>query len=116
MQRRIVERGGDSDRILSATTTLAGLALFPLAMALGLDVFMAIERTSGVGAGLGVGASFFILAITFWYVLEIVIRENRPMRERHDAKGTPLSAKVEHMLTEARVLIPGAQALLAFQL
>jgi Family of unknown function (DUF6328) len=103
MQHRIVERGEDSDRILSATTTLAGLALFPLAMALGLDVFMAIERTFGAGAGVGVGASFFILAISFWYVLEIVIRENKPMRERYYGKGTPLSAKVEQMLTEARV-------------
>jgi Family of unknown function (DUF6328) len=116
MQHRSVERGEGSDRILSATTTLAGLALLPLAMALGLDVFMAIERTFGVGAGVGVGASFFILAITFWYVLEIMIRENKPMRERHDGKGTPLSAKVEQMLTEARVIIPGAQALLGFQL
>lgn len=38
------------------------------------------------------------------------------MRERHDGTGTPLSAKVEQMLTEARVTIPGAQALLGFQL
>ncbi len=58
MQHRIVERGEDSDRILSATTTLAALALFPLAMALGLDVFMAIERTFGLGAGVGVGLRF----------------------------------------------------------
>jgi PncC family amidohydrolase len=116
MQHRIVERGEDSDRILSATTTLAALALFPLAMALGLDVFMAIERTFGLGAGMGLGASFFILAITFWYVLEFAIRENKPMRERHDGTGTPLSSKVEQMLTEARVIIPGAQALLGFQL
>src|SRR3984893_8679101 len=78
MQHRIVERGEDSDRILSATTMFAGLALFPLAMEFGLDVFMAIERTFGVGAGMGVCASFFILAITFWYVLEIMIRENNP--------------------------------------
>jgi Family of unknown function (DUF6328)/Integrase core domain len=58
MQHRIVERGEDSDRILSTTTTLAGLALFPLATALGLDVFMAIERTFGVGAGVARGRPF----------------------------------------------------------
>ncbi len=28
----------------------------------------------------------------------------------------PLSAKIEEMLTEARVVLPGAQALLGFQL
>jgi hypothetical protein len=38
------------------------------------------------------------------------------MRERHDGKGTLFSAKVEQMLIEARVIIPGAQALLGFQL
>jgi hypothetical protein len=31
-------------------------------------------------------------------------------------ESTPLSAKIDQMLTEARVVAPGAQALLAFQL
>jgi Family of unknown function (DUF6328) len=32
------------------------------------------------------------------------------------APDTPIGVRIEHMLTEARVLIPGAQALLGFQL
>jgi hypothetical protein len=32
------------------------------------------------------------------------------------ASSTPLSAKIEQMLTEARVVLPGAQALFGFQL
>ena len=47
MQHRLVERGEDTNRIHSATTTLAGLALMPLALALGLDVFTAVERSFG---------------------------------------------------------------------
>ena len=35
---------------------------------------------------------------------------------KRDDEGTPLHAKVEQMLTEARVLLPGAQALLGFQM
>jgi len=33
-----------------------------------------------------------------------------------EERETPIDVRVEHMLTEARVLLPGAQALLGFQL
>ena len=37
------------------------------------------------------------------------------MGVKHTEKPTPLSTKVDQLLTEARVIIPGAQALLGFQ-
>ena len=37
------------------------------------------------------------------------------MKKKEAEKPTPLSTKVEQLLTEARVIIPGAQALLGFQ-
>ena len=37
------------------------------------------------------------------------------MKQSEPAKATPLNAQVEQLLTEARVIIPGAQALLGFQ-
>jgi hypothetical protein len=37
-------------------------------------------------------------------------------RRSEKASGTPLNAKIEQMLTEARVVLPGAQALFGFQL
>jgi hypothetical protein len=114
MQHRIVARGEDTNRIHSATTALAGFALLPLAIALGLDV--AIERSFGATIGATVGGVFFALAIAFWYAFEMLVRENRSMRRKEAEEATPLSAKVEQMLTEARVIIPGAQALLGFQL
>jgi hypothetical protein len=115
MQHRIVERGEDTRRIHTATTVLAGWALLPLATALGLDTFLAMDRSFGPGVAVWAGASCFILAIALWYGLEILIRENSTM-QKEDEERAPLSAKVEQMLTEARVIIPGAQALLGFQL
>jgi hypothetical protein len=37
-------------------------------------------------------------------------------RRSEIASGTPLNAKIEQMLTEARVVLPGARALFGFQL
>jgi hypothetical protein len=36
--------------------------------------------------------------------------------QREEGASTPLHAKIEQMLTEARVVLPGAQALFGFQL
>jgi hypothetical protein len=115
MQHRIVERGEDTHRIHRATTVLAGWALLPLATALGLDTFLAMDRSFGPDVAVLAGALCFILAIALWYVLEILIKESGAM-QKEDEERAPLSAKVEQMLTEARVIIPGAQALLGFQL
>ena len=37
-------------------------------------------------------------------------------RQRGERPETPLHVKIDHLLTEARVILPGAQALLGFQL
>ena len=43
--------------------------------------------------------------------------ERQKARSEHDARETaPLHSRIEQMLTEARVILPGAQALLGFQL
>jgi len=61
---------------------------------------------------------------TFWYVLEsIELRrhhENKHLTEKKPGgekpERTTLRDKIEHVLTETRVVLPGAQALLGFQL
>lgn len=115
MQHRIVERGRDSPRMLSLVTLFGGLALLPLALALAFDVFIAIGRIGGGGWAAGVGASFFVLAIACWYALEFLIRKRPPM-SKEKSKPTSLETQVDQLLTEARLIIPGAQALLGFQL
>ena len=118
MQHRIIEQGQATNRILSATTLMVGLALLPFGVTLGIDLFVSIERLFGTAAGFWAGGLICSLAVLSWFVLELIIRARRkiPMREEDDTKPTPLEAKIEQMLTEARLIIPGAQALLGFQL
>jgi hypothetical protein len=118
MQHRIVERGEATARIHRTATLCAGWALLPLGASLGLDIFIVIGRHFGDAAGEAAGVMFSGLAMLLWFALAWLWRRNdlveKAMKPSHEK--TPLHAKVEQMLTEARILIPGAQALLGFQM
>jgi hypothetical protein len=117
MQHRIVERGQDSPGVLATATMFTGLALLPLSIALAFDVSIAMDRIGGPAWGLITGAGFFTLAMLCWYALAFSVkRRSRPMFEAKPPKPTPLETQVDQLLTEARLIIPGAQALLGFQL
>lgn len=125
---RIVEGGEDTDELHSFTTKVMGYALLPFAVALGLDVYVAIEPTMGRTQALSLGLAVGLLALFFWYGLELIRRpqrapqvlEKKAMDEKENAQaqeeGTKITDKIKHVLTEARVVLPGAQALLGFQL
>ncbi len=62
------------------------------------------------------------MAFSFWYGIEALEnKKNKHRSERNpewqpdEEKGTKLRDKIEHVLTETRVVLPGAQALLGFQ-
>jgi len=116
MQHRIVEGGEDSFRIHRATSLLAGLALLPFSVSLALAVYLIFDRVFGTRAGMIAAALCGVLALLSWYGLEFLLRERvrvKPMPNEESA--TPLPQKIEQMLTEARVILPGAQALFGFQ-
>ena len=115
---RIAEGGRDSGAFHNVTMVIADLSLLPFALALGIDIFVSIERICGVAGALAAG-----MALTLWYGMPRVAarrtgQKERDMteRQRNERPPTPLHVKTEQMLTEARVILPGAQALLGFQL
>ena len=93
-------------------------ALLPFALALGIDI--AVVSYKLFGAGLGVICGFIAAgaALFFWYGIEIIARGNRKNGEtmKKQSAETPLSDKIKQVLTEGRIVLPGAQALLGFQL
>ena len=116
MQHRIVENGQSSVRLERAASHLAAWGLLPFIASLGLALFIVFERIFGVLAGSAVGVASAALAGFFWFGLAWLIGHNRRQTMAEDSAATPLSTKIEQMLTEARVIIPGCQALLGFQL
>jgi hypothetical protein len=121
---RIVEAGQDSGRLHRFATVIADLALLPFALALGLGLLVgteAIFNDSVVSAAAGAAGAGVALAL--WYGLPQLRKRFVGERERMIMRGqsneradTPLQVKIEQLLTEARVVLPGAQALFGFQL
>jgi hypothetical protein len=117
MQHRIVERGRTSGRIVEATTLFAGLALAPFAFSLGADIAIVFSFKFGKPVGATLGVVIAALALALWYGIEYLLRRpNGKERTMAEERHTPIDVRVEHMLTESRVLLPGAQALFGFQL
>ena len=119
---RIVQNGEDSRSFHGLVTTIADLALVPFAIALGLDVIVTFGHLFGEVSGVVVGTAAATVAVGVWYVFPLAKRhhceQERAMATHVTEKpaATPLDVKIEQMLTEARVILPGAQALFGFQL
>jgi hypothetical protein len=121
---RIVEAGQDSGRLHRFTTFIADLALLPFALALGIGLFVGAEGIFDDSAvAVAAGAMGAGLALALWYGLPQLRKRFVGERERMITRGQrnerediPLQVKIEQLLTEARVVLPGAQALFGFQL
>jgi Family of unknown function (DUF6328) len=116
MQHRIVEAGQSTPRLERAATFYAASGLLPFSTSLGLALFIVFERLFGGLAGAIVGIGSSALAGFCWFGLAWLIGERGRNAMSTESGTTPLSTKIDQMLTEARVIIPGCQALLGFQL
>jgi len=117
---RLTERGRDTARLHGFTTRMAELALFPFGLCIGIDIFIVTEILFGTLPSLIAGAAFTGIAAVFWYGLEIAQRgrkEGAAMDQPQEGEEieTDLGERINTLLIEARVILPGAQALLGFQ-
>lgn len=118
-QHRIVEHGESTARILRISSSFANYALAPIAAAIACDVYVATVHVLGNRRSGALAFVAFALASAGWYLAGMAIRhigKNHPGGSFMQESPTPLHAKIEQSLTEARVILPGAQALLGFQL
>jgi hypothetical protein len=79
-----------------------------------LATYVVIGRRYGMLAGVMSGLAMGGTCTLFWFGIETFIGRSKGDLEMKEGP-TPLSTKVEQLLTEARVIIPGGQALFGFQ-
>jgi hypothetical protein len=118
-RHRITEDGRESEELVDFTGAVTAVALAPIGLSLAIDFFIVGERIAGRGLGLAMAAGAMLVAAFFWYGLGLINRGKgaKVRMERRDEGGeTELPKRIAHMLTEARVVLPGGQALLGFQL
>ena len=113
---QIIHRGNSTPGAVRMATAFAGASLLPLTLGLGVAIFVTFEQLFNRGVGIAAGVSLAALAIMLLYGLGFALREKREQAMQDQPTGVSLKSKIEQMLTEARVIIPGAQALLGFQL
>jgi hypothetical protein len=117
MQHLIAEKRHDTLRLHQATGLFAGSALLPFGISLGLGFYVVFDRLYGTMAALIAGTAFSLLALLFWYGIGMMMKPETKKNPRKEKEmRAPLHARIDQMLTEARVILPGAQALLGFQL
>lgn len=91
------------------------LALAPFGVSLALDLGVALTAVIGATFGRPVGWFALGLIAIAWYG-PLALRRGRRRIVDEERLPTPTSIKVSQVLTEARVILPGAQALLGFGL
>jgi Na+/proline symporter len=122
---QLAEKGQDSVALHRFTTHVMEMALLPFALALGASLYLPAAAVNGTITGVVFGVSVTLLALVFWYGPVLLRRKHSESRQMVSVmtsdEGQAVSGhtrfhdKIRQVLTEARVIIPGNQALLGFQ-
>jgi hypothetical protein len=112
---RIADDGDDSTDLKHLTAHMIGLALPLLAGSLGLEIALVSARTMGDAGAVALGAVATLVASILWIAMGLINRNQPKAKSAAKCEATPLDEKIRTLLTEARVILPGVQALLGFQ-
>ena len=115
---RIADYGDVGGRTHRLTSTLAHAALVTLALGFAATVFVTIATEFGPATGLVVALLTAAVCLAAWHSWGSVLRSTSHRREPTavNSRHAKLHDRIDYVLTEARVILPGAQALFGFQL
>jgi MFS family permease len=111
---QIAERGQATRGQDVFTRGAMSLALAPFAVAIGLNLFVALRTTWEAPAAIICAVLAFAAAILCWFGVELIMKRPSIPVPHADAK-VDLKERISQMLTETRIVLPGVQALLGFQ-
>src|SRR6266850_643450 len=115
-EHRLTEGGDASGRLLKTSYRCAEIALATMTVAFGCVSF-SIAAHVGAEHPIIVGALVWLVTFFGWFGLGWAMSERRLIGSSIEGCEMPdLHTKIDQMLTEARVILPGVQAMLGFQL
>jgi hypothetical protein len=123
---QIVEKGADTARIKRLTTVVLSFGLMPFAIGLAVSFYMVAQKLAGNAAAWMCAGLVGGTTLLLWYgighlkldALRMTMAQRKDQQDEQEAlrRGTPLTDKIKQVLTETRMVLPGTQALLGFQI
>lgn len=125
----IVLHGRNTGHFHRLTTVTVSAGLLPFALAIGVSFYLGARWVLGTVGSAILSGGVLMLTLGCWYGAEIAARQRKlgaihlyaivdPLKEidMSAEQRTDLTTRVKQVLIECRVVLPGAQALLGFQL
>jgi hypothetical protein len=117
---RLAHDGKDRPGMHSFTTRIVEAALLPFALAIGTGAYVAANLVIGATGAVIFAAAVTLVALLLWYGAGLAAGKPQAWIERMEQqapkiKPPSLTTQIERLLTEARVVLPGVQALFGFQ-
>jgi hypothetical protein len=115
---RIVDRGMNRPDLEPFVLAVMKPTLPLFAISMGLTIYIATEKVDGAAAGAVCSVAGTGLPFVLWYRVGTNGKKQGKKKVMQDTETRPketLDDKIKHVLTEARMVLPGAQALLGFQ-
>lgn len=120
---RVVERGEMRRSVVRVASALMNPALALFGAAIALAAFTVLRLDFGFWFATLVSGGILLTAASWFFGIELLMRRarhpalkrRRAMHPHEEEEKVDNAKKIELALTEARVVLPGAQALLGFQ-
>jgi hypothetical protein len=112
---RISENGEPTRRQHAYTRAMLLIALVPFALGLGANVVIAMDGLLGTWTSIVLGVGLTALALFFWCGIPLMQKKHTQSSGEEKDEKASLKEKITELLTEARIVLPGVQALLGFQ-
>jgi hypothetical protein len=90
---------------------MASVALAPFGLALGADVVVAMAQEFGAAAAAASGIAAAAMALLCWYGPAAIMKHGDGQEGEH----VEIKDRIDQLMTEDRIVLPGVQALLGFQ-
>jgi hypothetical protein len=111
----VAESGRPTWRLQRLAQLTVEIALVPFAVGMAVYLFIAAGRITGSPWPANIALLTLGSAAYFWYAMPILVKRGRKASRSLEGEEMELAEKVKKVLIEARMVLPGVQALLGFQ-